>query len=158
MRAALVLCLALCVSDVAVGQTPESSWENLRQLTAGQNIQVVDIKLKSTKGKFVAFSEQTISLRRGQNELLFQRSDVLRVNAGGGGRLKNALVGGTVGLLIGVLGGAVLDALDDVDRTDPGSNNGKLAGTAVGLGIGAGVGAIFPGYHTIYRSQRSKTE
>jgi hypothetical protein len=156
VRAGFVLCLILCVSRFAVGQTPESSWDTLRQLTPGQKIQVVDMKLKSTKGEFRAFSDQAISLKRGKDELLLQRSDILRVNARGGGRRTNALVGGIVGLVIGFLGGAVVDALDDVDRTDPGSNNGKISAAAVGFGIGAGVGAIFPGYHTIYRSPTSK--
>jgi hypothetical protein len=152
MRASLILCLGLCLCDVATAQTVESSWENLRQLTPGTKIQVVDMKLRSAEGEFRAFSDETISLRHGKNESVFQRSDVLRVNARGGGRLKNALVGGSIGLAIGLLGGAVLDALDDVDRTDPGSNNGKLSGAGVGFGIGAGVGASFPGYHTIYRA------
>ena len=156
MRVGLVLCLFVCLSNVVVGQTSETFWDNLQQLTIGQKIQVIDMKLKSTEGEFRGFSDQTISLKHGKDDLVFQRIDVFRLNARGGGRLKNSLVGGTVGLLIGILGGAVLDALDDVDRSDPGANNGKLAGATVGFGIGAGLGAAFPGYHTIYRSATSK--
>src|SRR5262245_21561410 len=127
MRAPLILCLGLCLCDIATAQTVESSWENLRKLTPGTKIQVVDMKLRSAEGEFRAFSDETISLRHRKTESVFHRSDVLRVNARGGGRLKNALVGGSIGLAIGLLGGAVSDALDDVDRTDPGSNNGKLS-------------------------------
>ena len=49
MRASLILCQCLCLCDVATAQTIESSWENLRQLTPGTKIRVVDMKLKSQK-------------------------------------------------------------------------------------------------------------
>jgi hypothetical protein len=153
MRAGLVFYLIFFVSNVAVGQGP-ASWDNLQQLVIGQKIQVVDMKLKSTEGEFRGFSEQSISLRRGKDDLVFARPDVLRVGARGGGRRNNALIGGTVGVLLGLVGGAVVDALDDVDRTDPGANSGKLGGAVVGFGIGAGVGAAFSGYHTIYARPR----
>ena len=156
MQAGLVFCLLISLSNVVFGQTPETSWDNLQRLTIGQQIQIVDMKLKSTEGEFRSFSDQTISLKRGKDDLVFQRIDVFRVNARGGGRLKNSLAGATFGLLIGIIGGAVVDALDDVDRSDSGANNGKLAGATVGFGIGAALGAAFPGSHTIYRSATSK--
>jgi hypothetical protein len=152
VRGRLFLCIFLGLPSFVVAQKHEASWDSLRQLRIGEKIQVVDMKLKSAEGEFLRFSGETISLKRGNDDLLLQRTDVLRVSARGGGRLTNSLVGGTVGLLIGTVCGAVIDALDDVDRSDSGANSGKVGGAVAGFGIGAGVGAIFPGYHTVYRS------
>jgi hypothetical protein len=152
VRAGLFLCIFLCLSSFVVAQIREGSWDNLQQLSIGEKIQVVDMKLKSAEAEFLGFSAETISFRRGNDDLLLQRTDVLRVSARGGGRLANSLVGGTVGLLIGTVCGAVIDALDDIDRSDSGANSGKLGGAVAGFGIGAGVGAVFPGYHTVYRA------
>jgi putative component of toxin-antitoxin plasmid stabilization module len=135
----------------AFGQAPEDSWANLKRLKAGQTVQIVDMKLKSTKGDFLAFSEDTVSIRQGVQELVFKRGDVYRITLQQ--RLKKALIAGSIGAGVGFALGAVVDYLDDVDSTDPGSNYGKLSATGVGFGIGFGVGAAFPGQQTIYRSK-----
>jgi hypothetical protein len=144
------------MTGIATGQG--SDWDNLKQLRIGQRIQVVDMKLKSVDGEFSGLSEDSLSIHQGKKELTFSRPDVLRVGLRGGGRLKNSLIGLTIGALSGFVAGSVMDHLDDVDSSDPGSNNGKLSGAAAGLGIGAGVGAAFPGYHTIYRSNTVRTK
>lgn len=142
------------IKAAAASQSSEESWDNLQQLHIGQKIQVVDMKLKSIEGEFSGLSDERLSLRRGKQELMFPRTDVLRVGLRGGGRLGNSLIGLTIGALAGLATGAVVDAIDDVDRSDSGSNNGKISAAFAGLGIGAGIGAAFPGYHTIYRSKR----
>jgi len=43
-------------SGVAFAQTTTDSWANLKQLRPGQKIEVVDVKLKSLKGTFLALS------------------------------------------------------------------------------------------------------
>jgi len=152
VRLAVCSIVAVHVLTVfAYGQGPEGSWENLKRLRVGQSVQIVDMKLKSTKGDFVSFSEDTVSIRQGGQELVFKRGDVYRITLQQ--RLKSALIAGSVGAAAGFALGAVVDYLDDVDSTDPGSNNGKLSATGVGFGIGFGLGAAFPGQQTIYRSK-----
>jgi hypothetical protein len=145
----LIFSIALAPAVNAQG----ADWSTLKQLRIGQKIQVVDMKLKSIEGEFTGLSGDTLSVRQGKKELTFARGDVLRVGLRGGGRLRNSLIGLTIGALSGFAAGSAMDHFDDVDSSDPGSNNGKLSGAAAGLLIGGGVGAAFPGYHTIYRSR-----
>jgi hypothetical protein len=147
----IVLIALTLAAGNAFGQDPLQSWTNLQQLRSGQTVQIVDMKLKSVTGKFSTVSADSISIRRDQQEFVFKRDDISRISVQE--RLRKSLVLGSVGAVVGFGLGAVVDYLDDVDRTDPGSNNGKLSATGVGFGIGFGIGAAFPGQRTIYRAK-----
>ena len=45
-------------------QSPQKSWDNLRQLRAGEGIEVVDAKMKSHRGAFATYTQEGISLRQ----------------------------------------------------------------------------------------------
>jgi hypothetical protein len=135
-------------------QASEAGWETLNQLRPGERIEVIDQRLKALKGTFVGVSPEAITLRHSKGETVVPRSDVLRIGSHGGDRRKNALKGGLLGLAAGLVMGALADHFDDVDSSDPGSNNGKLGGALVGTAAGVGIGSAFPGYRTIYRNPR----
>ncbi len=72
----------------------EQSWENLKQLKAGDEIQVVQMNIKSLQGTFLGVSEEVISLRVQENEAALPRADVLRVSLREKSkRLRNTLIG-----------------------------------------------------------------
>ena len=136
---------------LASAQDARNSWNNLKQLRAGQEIEVVDMKLKSLKGTFTSFSEEAISLRSDGGEVGVRRDDVFRVTLREGSkRLRNTLIGMGIGAAGGVAAGVGL-----MERET--GYAGAVAGTTVLFAVvGAGLGAPFPGYQTIYRVKRSR--
>ena len=78
-------------------------WDNLHRLQAGQKIQVVQMDMKSLKGRFLGFTEETISVRVKKDEVAVARADVLRVSLRGKPkRGRNALIGAGVGAGVGI--------------------------------------------------------
>ncbi len=72
----------------------EQSWENLKQLKVGDEIQVVQMNIKSPQGTFLGVSEEVISLRVKESEVTLPRADVLRVSLREKSkRLRNTLIG-----------------------------------------------------------------
>ncbi len=72
----------------------EQPWENLKQLKVGDEIQVVQMNVKSLQGTFLGVSEEVISLRVKENEVALPRADVLRVSLREKSkRLRNTLIG-----------------------------------------------------------------
>ncbi len=153
-----VLLLSLCSMSLHGADTPEGDWGNLNQLRAGQQLQVVRRNLNSQDGKFLRFSEQSISLRVNNDEVSVAREEVLRITLRGGHRrLRGALVGMLIGAGVGLAVGAVQDS--KYNCSDPSNDYcyHKTAGVVLGLGAGAAVGAAaLPRYRTIYRSTQAK--
>ncbi len=147
----LPLLLALFSASLQAQGPGKDSWDNLNRLQAGQKIQVVQMDMKSLKGRFLGFSEKAISVRIKKDEVTIQRPNVLRVILQGGGRSKNALTGLVIGAVAGLVLGAIVDHKDDLD-----SNDGKIFAPLVFGGGGAALGSVFPGFHTIYRAKRIK--
>jgi len=140
----LILLLPLLVS----AQDARESWDNLKQLRVGEEIEVVDMNLKSLKGTFVNASDAAISLRTDEGERAIERASVMRVSARGGKRGRNALIGLGIGAAGGVAAGVGL-----MERET--GYAGAVAGTTVLFAaVGAGVGAAFPGSRTIYRAPK----
>ena len=144
------LLLLVLVPGLGLAQTGREFWDNLSQLHAGQKIEVVDMKLKSLKGKFVSFSEESISLQVGNDQVSVERSNVLRVNSGHSKRGRNALIGLAIGAGAGLAVGAVLDS----QATGEFKDFGVLLGPPIGAGAGVGIWAAFAGYQTIYRASK----
>jgi hypothetical protein len=132
----------------------ESSWENLRQLRSGHEIQVVEMGLGSQEGKFLGLSEQAISFRVQDREVSVRREEVLRVSLRGGHpRLRNLLLGMLAGGGVGLAVGAGQDG--KYNCADPSNDYcyHKFAGGVIGLGIGAAAGALLPARpRTLYRA------
>ncbi len=152
---ALGTLLLILVPCLALAQKPEDSWENLRQLSPGQKIEVVDMNLKSLRGAFMSFSDEAISLRTDDGEKSLERANVMRVSASGGKRGRNALIGLAIGAGAGLAVGAAVNAhLRETTGPDILAEAAVPLGGAIGAGAGAGIGAAFPGSRTIYRAPR----
>jgi len=145
------LCVIL-VPVLGMAQSAKDSWDNLKQLHAGQKIEVVDTIMKSLRGPFVSISEEAITLQVGKSQESIGRGKVVRVSVRDTShRTRNMLLGaaiaGGAALTIGLLANA------------PASNEGTgcsgcVAGfAAAAAGGGAGLGAI-PGNRTIYRIKK----
>ena len=135
--AILFLSSLVAVADSAV----EHSWDSLSQLSAGQQIVVVQKDMKSHEGKFQNFTPESISIRENEHDATIQRKDVLRVSMRGKPkRFRNALIGGLVGSVAG---------------SSASSSNRELW-VPVGGWVGVAVGALLPLHplRTIYRAAK----
>ncbi len=147
-----IMMLAM-VPACAFGQSTEASWSNLSRLRAGQKVEVVDMKLKATAGRFTAFSEGTISLLVGKDQISIPRANVLSVkNRESSHRRRNTLLG----LAIGAAGGLAIGAIQGAASSEEGEI--FLLWTPIGAVLGAGVGAALPaGQVTVYRAKARPT-
>ena len=97
-RVVLVLVFLLLVPAFALAQSAKDSWDNLKQLASGQQIQIVLNDAKSYSGQFQSVSDDGIVLRLGKDSQTFKRQSVLRVSTKGAShRARNALIGAGVG-------------------------------------------------------------
>ena len=153
--------LSLVILPILVGmvsiplcaqQRPKQFWDNLHRLQAGQKIQVVQMDMKSLKGNFLGFTDETISLRVKNDEVAVPREEVLRVSLRGKPkRGRNALLLMGVGAGVGLISGAAVGAgFHEAGETGV----FMLVFTPIGAGVGAAVGAVAPfaSYETIYRA------
>jgi len=148
----LALTAFLMIPHLSLAQNAPDAWDNLRHLRVGQKIEVVDINLKLLKGTFVGFSEESISLRAGNDEVTVQRPDVFRVtDLEHSKRGRHALLGLAIGLGTGFAVGAALDTSELMG----GAQGTMKAGlTPLGGVVGAALGAALPsGSRTIYRAK-----
>ena len=131
----------------------ESDWGNLRQLRVGDKVEVVRYNLSKHKGKMLAWTEESISLRLKNQEVTISREEVYRVTQlSKGHRGRNVLIGLGLGAAVGTLIGRAQWC-----SGEPGFNACTFVGLVMGTGIGAGVGAAFPNHPTIYRAPRRKS-
>jgi hypothetical protein len=150
-KAILVLVFLDLVPVFALAQSAEDSWDNLKQLRAGQKIEVVDSSMKTLKGAFVSISDEAISLQVGKSEQSVVRAKVVRVSVRDNShRVRNMLLGS------GILGGIILTPafILLVQQSNEGNSCGACAAAiAAGFGGGAALGAI-PGSRTVYRAKK----
>ena len=150
-KAILVLVFLLLVPAFALAQSAKDSWGNLKQLRAGQKIEVVDTSMKSLRGPLVSVSEEAITLRVGKSQECIERAKVVRVSVRDNShRARNMLLGS------GILGGIALAAayVPLVASSNEGNSCGVCVVTIVaGFGGGAAFGAI-PGSRTVYRAKK----
>lgn len=146
-----ILLLAV-ISSIAFGQSAEDSWGNLNRLHVGQKIEVVDMKMKSVTGSFVAVSEEAITLLAGVTRISIPQPNVLSVkNREASHRKRNMLLG----LAIGAAGGLASGAIRGAMNRDAGETGVFImALTPIGAGIGAAAGAVLPASQvTVYRAK-----
>ena len=129
------------------GQKPEQSWDNLKKLRVGEEIQVVYQEEQYLNGKFLSFTPEGISVQWGvvnKHDETIPRKEVIRVIASRPSqRVTNALIGLGGGALAGV------SILGEADTTD-GSALVVVPAIAV---IAAVAGALSSPDATIYQTQ-----
>jgi hypothetical protein len=137
------------VPGFGLAQSSQNNWDNLKQLRAGQKIEVVDSSMKSLRGPFVSVSEEAIVLQVGKSQESIERAKVVRVSVRDNShRTRNMMIGAAVGVGAGL---AITLPLEIQQSNEGNSLGGTMAGVTAALaGAGLGVGAI-PGNRTIYR-------
>jgi hypothetical protein len=149
-KSTLAVAVLMMTPQWTFAQSKEDSWDRLRQLRAGQRIEVVTAKLKSAQGSFTGYSDQAVSLRLGQAEVSIPRGEVFSVkNRERSHRTRNVLLG----LAIGAAGGLAVGAIKGATYHEKGETGVfVLVWAPIGAGIGAGAGAAVPsGPVTVYR-------
>src|SRR5262245_22922758 len=94
---AALLTLAILPATMAGSEDDSAAWQNLRQLSAGQKIEVIKKDGKSLKGEFIGFSDESIRLKRKRQELPVPRMDVLRVRTNPERGRRNTWIGAAIG-------------------------------------------------------------
>jgi hypothetical protein len=146
-----VVVAALCTVAPFAAAT-DADWENLRTLRSGQQIEVVQMDLKSFSGRLLKMSDDGIRVLVKKDERVVARADVFRVGVRRGARrARNIGIGLGVGAALGAAAGRGLLA-----ATEGSDAAGAVLGTTtiIGAGLGGGLGAIQAGYKTIYRSPK----
>jgi hypothetical protein len=136
--------VAIAVLEPAVmlaGGSNVTSWQNLKQLAAGQEIEVTRTKGGPVRGTFIGFVDESISLREKQQEIAIPRSDVERVRLRLAKSGKYTWIGAAVGAGAGAgVGAGIGESVANESGGD--FRNLKPAITGVSAGLGALVGAL----------------
>jgi hypothetical protein len=97
------LLLSVLSCGLRVAGTKTESWENLKQLRAGDKIEVIDQNLRSFRGRLVCVSDEAIALQSKKGTVAVERANVFRVSVRDTShRTRNMLLGS------GILGGNCL--------------------------------------------------
>jgi hypothetical protein len=130
-------------------------WENLRQLTAVQEIEVTTRDHKSVQGSFLALSDQSISLRRKQKEITIPRPDVVRVRLHSSSGRTHMLIGAAIGGGAGAgVGAGIGESVSNGSGLDFNNLKPAIIGVCAGVGalVGLLIGSVVGGRHTIVYS------
>lgn len=134
-------------------QKPEHSWDNLRKLRVGEEIQVVYQEEQYLNGRFLGFTPEGISVQWGVVNIhkeMIPRKDVIRVISWKRTRrVKNALIG----LGMGAAGGAAFGAGLAHEAKHQGKDTGfPTIAIPIGAAAGAVLGALNPDHETLYQT------
>ena len=128
-----------------------NAWQNLRQLTAGQDIEVIGRDHKSVRGSFVAFSDQSISLHRKQRDVTMSRSDVVQVRRRSAKSGSHMLIGAAIGGGAGAgIGAGIGESVGNESGGDFNNLKPAIIGicAAVGILVGVLIGSVAGNRHT----------
>ena len=151
-----LLGLLLASSLPAEQPRPEANWENLKQVTADDDLRVILTDGRSYNAKMQTYSESAVVVRTITGEQTFAREDVLRISAKGRShRMRNALIG--AGITFGAIFGAGAAHAASLRKEYP-QNRWTEVGAGVGAvfaPVGAAVGAALTpgGWHVVYRAR-----
>ena len=157
------VCLVLLVLAWGMAAAPalggdvsnQSAWDKLKKLSAGQQIQVVQIGAQSTTGSFRSVTDEAIVVSAASGEQTISRPNVLRVSSKGKPhRMRNALIGAGIGAGAGAgIGAAIAGCTSGCYGFTRGNVTGVVS--AVGGIVGAIVGAVIPtgGWREVYRAR-----
>ena len=131
-------------------------WNNLKQLSPGQQVRVVVNGNKTIKGQFQSSTDDALIILTKGGEQTVPRNSVQQVSSRRAGhRGRHALIGAAIGAGAGLGTGAAID--NDCSRNSIvcTGNKGKAILTPVFGLLGAGIGALLPagGWQEIYRSE-----
>lgn len=148
------LSVLLINSPLCGAENPE--WNNLKQLSPGQQVRVQLNDSKFSKGRFQSVSDDAIIVRAKGADKTFHRSDVQLVSLRRSGhRVRHALIGAAIGAGAGLGTGAAID--NDCTRQSIvcTGNKGKAILTPAFAVIGAGIGALLPAgsWQELYRQK-----
>ena len=135
-------------------QKDKGSWSDLNRLKSGQRIEVIETNMKSHSGRFVAVTDDVLSLQEKGSDVSIKREDVVRVSTSSGPRrgehaVIGLVIGGAIGAGIGAAAGSSGSKNGFLDVNTRGI--GALIGVALGAPSGALVGAVIPASTTVYR-------
>jgi hypothetical protein len=162
-RVKSIVCLGILFISCGIATSPalgddaknQANWDKLKQLSAGQEIQVVQNDAKANRSNFRSVTEEAIVVSTAAGEQTISRQSILRVSSKGKGhRVRNALIGAGVGAGAGAgIGAAAVGCTSGCYGFTRG--NATVALAAVGGIVGAIVGAVIPtgGWHEIYRAR-----
>ena len=144
----------LLVPSLCEAENPE--WNNLKQLSPGQQVRVQLNDSKFSKGHFQSVSDDAIIIRIKGADQTFHRSEVQQVSSRRSGhRARHALIGAAIGAGAGLGSGVAID--NDCTRQSfvCTGNKGKAILTPAFALIGAGIGALLPagGWQELYRQK-----
>jgi hypothetical protein len=161
-----IVCLGLLFLFLGIATSPvfgdddknQANWDRLKQLSAGEEIQVVQNDAKSSRSNFRSVTDEAIVVSTATGEQTIARQSILRVSSKGTGhRMRNALIGAGVGAGAGLGIGAAADHHKACTGLCVNilPNGGKEIGTPLGAIVGGIVGAVVPtgGWHEIYRAR-----
>ena len=163
MRVNRIVCLGLLVFSLGVAtrhafgdeNKNQANWDKLKQqLSAGQEVEVVENGAVSNRGGFHSVTDEAIVVNAAAGEKTISRRSVIRVSSKGKPRrMRNALIGAGIGAGAGAGIGAAIGCSSNCFGFTRGNVAG--AGAAVGGIVGAIVGAVLPtgGWHEIYRAR-----
>jgi hypothetical protein len=152
---ALALAAVLAAAPAAPlrAQSPSrDSWDSLRQIDPGQQVQVVLMNAQSHRGKFVSYNDQALSLTSKDSGVTLNRDQVLRVSMlDGAKRKRNTLLGLGIGAAAGLAGGGLLYKRLNNDGATQEATNLLLGITGGAAAAGAAMGRT-GGFRVVYRA------
>ena len=129
-----------------------ATWDDVKRLTVGREVLVVQKDAKSFQGKLQSVSDATVVISMATGEQTIPKDSILRVSSKGDShRWRNAGLGAGIGA-----GGGAGIAAAAGNSSGFGWSRGLSAavGAVIGLAAGAAVGAALPtgGWHEVYRA------
>jgi hypothetical protein len=149
----MLLLPGLLISSSLCGA--ENPWNNLKQLSPGQQIRVLVNSHKSFTGQFQSVTDDAVVIHANGADQMLSRSNVQEVSSRRPGhRGRHALIGAAIGAGAGLGTGAAIDNDCSSRSIVCTGNKGKAILTPVFGLIGAGVGALLPtgGWQEVYGS------
>ncbi len=156
----MVLSLGFAMNPALGGDNSakdQANWDKLKQLSPGQEIQVVQNGTKSIRGNFHTVTEEAIVLSLASGEQTISRQSVDRISTKGKGhRGRNALIGVGIGAGAGAVGGAAYGK-SCLSGSFICFSRGEAigVGTVLGAIVGTIIGVLIPsgGWHDIYKAR-----
>ena len=110
-RAVLNLVLLLGLAGTLGAQAQQGSWSSLNRLKAGQGIEVIESSLKQHVGKFVAATDESLTLKENGSDVSVRREAIVHDSRSsgpkrGGHALISLVLGGAIGAGIGAASGS----------------------------------------------------
>ena len=131
-------------------------WDNLRQLTSGQSIEIQEVSGHSEKGAFTGSSEESVTIQTRRQNLVVSRTRIATIKLRRRHALRDALIGAGIGAGAGAgIGWGIGSGVGSQSGGDFNNLQPVIVGVVAGVGAlaGAVVGSIIGNRHaTVYAS------